>query len=619
MLERISQANDIKKIEMQDLPALADEIRAYMIDTVSRTGGHLASNLGAVELTMALHRTFTLPRDRIIWDVGHQCYTHKILTGRKEQMQTLRQEGGLSGFPRREESDCDAFDAGHSSNSISAGLGYVRARDLERKKYSVVSVIGDGAMTGGLAFEALNNAAELNTNYIIVLNDNHMSISENVGGLSRYLGRLRTSPAYTGLKGSVQRTLEKIPAVGDQLVEKIRRTKSSIKQLVIPGMFFEEMGITYLGPVDGHNIRALTRILREARQVQGAVLVHVLTEKGRGYLPAMQEPERFHGIGPFDAETGKSLGERKQSYTDVFGEEMLALANEESRLVAITAAMREGTGLHAFSGKYPDRFFDVGIAEGHAVTFAAGFALGGQIPVFAVYSSFLQRGFDQIMEDVCMQDLHVIFAVDRAGFVGADGKTHNGTFDVSYLSLMPGMTVMAPGDAGELRDMLRFAVSASGPVALRYPRDEAWLRDKDEREPIRLGKAEVIREGNTIALLSFGAVLRNVCEAAELLREKGYDPTVVNMRFARPIDSDLLRTLAQTHTVFMTIEENSVRGGFGEAVKRESEQMKLPVKVFHAAAQDAFTTHACRATQLAWAQLDAASLAQSAAAYYEGL
>ena len=583
MLERISQANDIKKIEMQDLPALADEIRAYMIDTVSRTGGHLASNLGAVELTMALHRTFTLPRDRIIWDVGHQCYTHKILTGRKEQMQTLRQEGGLSGFPRREESDCDAFDAGHSSNSISAGLGYVRARDLERKKYSVVSVIGDGAMTGGLAFEALNNAAELNTNFIIVLNDNRMSISENVGGLSRYLGRLRTSPAYTGLKGSVQRTLEKIPAVGDQLVEKIRRTKSSIKQLVIPGMFFEEMGITYLGPVDGHNIRALTRILREARQVQGAVLVHVLTEKGRGYLPAMQEPERFHGIGPFDAETGKSLGERKQSYTDVFGEEMLALADEESRLVAITAAMREGTGLHAFSGKYPDRFFDVG------------------------------------MEDVCMQDLHVIFAVDRAGFVGADGKTHNGTFDVSYLSLMPGMTVMAPGDAGELRDMLRFAVSASGPVALRYPRDEAWLRDKDEREPIRLGKAEVIREGNTIALLSFGAVLRNVCEAAELLREKGYDPTVVNMRFARPIDSDLLRTLAQTHTVFMTIEENSVRGGFGEAVKRESEQMKLPVKVFHAAAQDAFTTHACRATQLAWAQLDAASLAQSAAAYYEGL
>lgn len=424
MLEKINKPNDIHKIALADFPLLAEEIRQFLIESVSRTGGHLASNLGAVELTLALHNVLDLPQDRIIWDVGHQAYTHKILTGRKDGFAKLRQEGGMSGFPKRKESDCDAFDAGHSSNSISAGLGYVRARDLLGQNYRVVSVIGDGALTGGMAYEAMNNAAGLKTNFIIVLNDNNMSISKNVGGMSSYLSALRTAESYTGMKINVTKTLKKVPKIGPAIVDTMRKTKSSIKQLIIPGMLFENMGITYLGPVDGHNMRQMMRLFNEAKRVEGPVIVHVLTEKGRGYTPACVHPDRFHGTGPFDIKTGKSLSAKKSlTYTDVFSDTVTALGKEQKKLVCITAAMREGTGLKRFAKEFPDRFFDVGIAEEHAVSFAAGLALGGMIPVVAIYSSFLQRAVDQIVHDVCMQNLHVIFAIDRAGLVGADGET----------------------------------------------------------------------------------------------------------------------------------------------------------------------------------------------------
>ena len=611
MLEKINKANDIKQIPPEEMSKLAGEIREYLIRTVSHTGGHLASNLGVVELTLALHSVCTLPRDKIIWDVGHQCYTHKILTGRKEDMKNLRQEGGISGFPRREESPCDAYDGGHSSNSISAGLGYVRARDLRRQHYSVISVIGDGAFTGGMAYEALNNAADLKTNFMIVLNDNHMSISENVGGMSQYLAKLRTSPTYNGLKSSVQKHLEQIPGVGEELVSRIRRTKSSIKQLVIPGMFFEDMGITYLGPVDGHNVQAMIRVFREARRVQGAVLIHVLTEKGRGYLPAMKDPEVFHGLGPFDIKTGNPLARSGKSYTDVFAETMLEIAGEEPKLAAVTAAMREGTGLKHFAEQYPERYFDTGIAEEHAVTFAAGLALGGQIPVVAVYSAFLQRAFDQIMDDVCMQKLHVIFAVDRAGLVGADGRTHQGCFDLSYLSMLPGMTVMAPKDARELKEMLRFAVSYDGPAALRYPRGEAWTGPEEsgtESMPIEYGKAEILHRGSGAALLAVGAAVRTVWETAERLRKEGLDPTIVNMRFVKPFDQDTLRILAGNHKAFFTVEENVSAGGLGEAVRCFVSEQELPVRVMTAAVPDTYIRYGTVDGQRRQAGLDPGSL-----------
>ena len=461
-----------------------------MIESVSRTGGHLASNLGVVELTLALHNVLDFPDDKLIWDVGHQAYTHKILTGRKGEFETLRKEGGLSGFPKRGESNCDSFDAGHSSDSISAGLGYVHARDLLGENYHVVSVIGDGALTGGMAYEALNNAAELETNFIIVLNDNNMSISPNVGGMSNYLSVIRTAEAYTAM------------------VDAVRRTKSSIKQLFIPGMLFENMGLTYLGPVDGHNMRQMMRLFNEAKRVKGPVVVHVLTEKGRGYEPARQNPDMFHGIGPFDIKTGKPTQKKVcPGYTDVFADALCQVAAEEEKLVAITAAMPDGTGLKKFSQRFPDRFFDVGIAEEHAVSFAAGLALGGVVPVVAIYSSFLQRAVDQMLHDVCMQKLHVIFAVDRAGLVGADGETHQGNFDISYLSMMPGLTVMAPKNDWELKEMLRFAVKADGPVAIRYPRGNAYQGLQEYQTAVEMGKSEVLHSGCKVAVLALGSMV----------------------------------------------------------------------------------------------------------------
>ena len=592
MLEKINRPNDIHKIALADFPALAAEIREFLIESVSKTGGHLASNLGVVELTLALHNVLDLPADKIIWDVGHQAYTHKILTGRKEGFANLRKEGGMSGFPKRKESDCDSFDAGHSSNSISAGLGYVRARDLLGQNHRVVSVIGDGSLTGGMAYEALNNAAELETNFIIVLNDNNMSISKNVGGMSSYLSALRTAEAYTGMKISATKMLKKVPKVGPAIVDTMRRTKSSIKQLIIPGMLFENMGITYLGPVDGHNMRQMMRLFNEAKRVEGPVLVHVLTEKGRGYTPACVHPDRFHGTGPFDIKTGRSISQKKSpAYTDVFSDTMTALGKEHKKLVGITAAMPDGTGLKKFGQEFPDRLFDVGIAEEHAVSFAAGLALGGIIPVVAIYSSFLQRAVDQILHDVCMQNLHVIFAVDRAGLVGADGETHQGCFDLSYLSMMPNMTVMAPKNDWELSKMLEFAVYTAGPCAIRYPRGNAYQGLEEFQAPVQYGRSEVLHRGNKAAILSVGSMTA-VCEQVyKDLKAEGYDPTFVNARFVKPLDTALLDELAEDHTLFVTVEENVKNGGFGEHVASYMEACHPNARVLSIAIWNRFVEH----------------------------
>ena len=592
ILDKIKKPNDIHKIPLAEFPQLADEIRSFLIESVSRTGGHLASNLGVVELTLALHNVLDFPDDKLIWDVGHQAYTHKILTGRKGEFETLRKEGGLSGFPKRGESNCDSFDAGHSSDSISAGLGYVHARDLLGESYHVVSVIGDGALTGGMAYEALNNAAELETNFIIVLNDNNMSISPNVGGMSNYLSAIRTAEAYTGMKISLNKAVKKIPRVGTAMVDAVRRTKSSIKQLFIPGMLFENMGLTYLGPVDGHNMRQMMRLFNEAKRVKGPVVVHVLTEKGRGYEPARQNPDMFHGIGPFDIKTGKPTQKKVcPGYTDVFADALCQVAAEEEKLVAITAAMPDGTGLKKFSQRFPDRFFDVGIAEEHAVSFAAGLALGGVVPVVAIYSSFLQRAVDQMLHDVCMQKLHVIFAVDRAGLVGADGETHQGNFDISYLSMMPGMTVMAPKNDWELKEMLRFAVKADGPVAIRYPRGNAYQGLQEYQAAVEMGKSEVLHSGCKVAVLALGSMVEICADVCSELQKAGIDPTFVNVRFVKPLDIALLDQLAKNHSLVVTVEENVQNGGFGQHVCGYMEEHHPAVQVLPVAIPDRFVPH----------------------------
>ena len=589
VLERIQKEDDIKKLKESELDTLAEEIRQFLVEKISKTGGHLASNLGVVELTMAMHLAFSLPKDKIIWDVGHQAYTHKILTGRKDEFKNLRQEGGLSGFPKRSESPCDAYDAGHSSNSISAGLGYVHARDILGQKHHVVSVIGDGALTGGMAYEALNNAAELKTNFIIIINDNNMSISRNVGGMSTYLSALRTAEAYTGMKMGVTKALKKVPKVGTALVDTMRKTKSSVKQLFIPGMLFENMGLTYLGPVDGHNMRQMMKLFNEAKRVEGPVVVHVLTKKGRGYEPASAHPDRFHGTGPFDIKTGRVLQKKTvPGYTDVFSKALVSLGEKNKKLTAITAAMPDGTGLVEFSRRFPDRFFDVGIAEEHAVSFAAGLALGGLVPVVAIYSSFLQRAVDQILHDVCMQKLHVIFAVDRAGLVGADGETHQGCFDLSYLSMMPNMTVLAPKNDRELEEMLAFAVSFDGPIAIRYPRGSAHQGLQEYQAPVEYGRSEIIRKGKKIAVLGVGSMIPSCMEICKGLKDDGYDPTFVNVRFVKPLDVDLLDELAKDHSLFVTVEENVKSGGYGEHVSAYMEACHPEIRVLSAAVWDRF-------------------------------
>lgn len=592
MLEKIQKPNDIKKIPADQLPALAEEIREFIIESLSKTGGHLASNLGVVELTIAMHRVFDLPKDKLIWDVGHQSYTHKILTGRKDGFETLRREGGISGFPKRSESDCDVFDTGHSSTSISAGVGYVRARELKKENYSVVSIIGDGALTGGMAYEALNNAASLKSNFIIVLNDNEMSITENVGGMSSYLSGLRTASACTGFKMDVTKALNRIPGIGPGMVDAMRKTKSSIKQIIIPGMLFEDMGLTYLGPVDGHNIPQLIKTFQEAKRFEGPILVHVLTQKARGYEPAMRHPARFHGAGPFDVKTGLPVGKSNPTYTDVFSTVMRKMGDRRKDVAAVTAAMMTGVGLKRFSNMFPDRCFDVGIAEEHAVTFAAALSLGGITPVVAIYSSFLQRAYDQIMHDVCMQNLHVVFAIDRAGLVGYDGETHHGIFDLSYLGSMPNMTILAPKNLWELSDMIKFAVDYDGPIAVRYPRGEAYTGLKEFRAPICLGKSEVIHEGSRVALLAVGSMVKMAEEVQKQLKERmDMDAALVNARFVKPIDEELLRSFADTYELVVTLEENVKDGGFGERVLAFAEEEDLPFGVEIIALPDRFIPH----------------------------
>ena len=592
LLEKIEQSSDIKKLKEEDYPVLAEEIRQFLLEKISHTGGHLASNLGVVELTMALHLAFDLPTDKIIWDVGHQSYTHKLLSGRKDGFDELRQFGGMSGFPKRKESPYDAFDTGHSSTSISAGLGIAQAREIMGDSYSVVSIIGDGALTGGMAYEALNNAAQMKKNFIIVLNDNEMSISKNVGGMSKYLSNVRTKESYAELKINVVKGLSSIPFIGKGLSNGLYTVKNLIKQLFVPGMLFEDMGITYLGPVDGHNVKEMIRVFKEAKRVRHAVLVHVLTKKGKGYEPAEKNPARFHGVEPFDIATGKPLKEKKYpSYTDIFSEKICSLAQKNKKLVAITAAMPDGTGLSKFAAKYPERFFDVGIAEAHAVTSAAGMAAAGLKPVVAVYSSFLQRGYDQVLHDVCIQNLPVLFAIDRAGLVGSDGETHQGIFDISFLSLVPGMSIMAPKNLWELQDMLEFGMEFNGPLAVRYPRGQAYRGLEGFSAPIEYGRAEMLYEEKDIALFALGSMVSTGEHVREKLKEKGYSCTLVNARFVKPLDTDMIDRLCRSHRLIVTMEENVLRGGMGMCATRYIHEHYPEIRVIQVALPDAYVEH----------------------------
>ena len=621
VLERMNKPNDIKKLSDEELKVLADEIREFLINKISVTGGHLASNLGVVELTMALHRALDLPKDKIIWDVGHQSYTHKLLTGRREGFDELRKYGGMSGFPKRKESECDSFDTGHSSTSISAGLGYAHAREITGEDYKVVSVIGDGALTGGMAYEAMNNAANLKSNFIIVLNDNNMSISENVGGMSSYLAGFRTADAYLGLKNNVMNSLNKIPVYGERVVKHIRKTKSGIKQFLIPGMFFEEMGIMYLGPVDGGDLKAMEKLLKEAMNVDGPVLVHVLTHKGAGYAPAERHPARCHGTEPFQIETGLPVKPRiKANYTDIFSTVMRKLGDRDDKVVAVTAAMADGTGLKRFHNMFPERFFDVGIAEEHAVTFAAGLAAAGLKPIFAGYSSFLQRAYDQILHDVCIQNLPVVFAIDRAGLVGSDGETHQGIFDISYLSTIPNMTIMAPKNKWELSDMVKYAVDYEAPIAIRYPRGEAYDGLKEYRAPISLGKSEWIYRESEIVLFALGSMVKIAEKVRDALKEKGYACSLINARFAKPLDEETLRTITTNHKLIVTMEENVINGGMGEHVTEFYGQNEMEsVHVLNIAIPDEYVEHGNVDILRKEVGIDAETITRRTVAAYEKL
>ena len=590
-LDRINEANDIKKIELEAYDALASEIRSFIIKSVSEHGGHLASNLGVVELTMALHLCMDFPNDKLIWDVGHQAYTHKLLTGRKEDFSGLRTFGGMSGFPKHKESPCDAFDTGHSSTSISAALGYARARDLKGEDRTVVAVIGDGSLTGGMAYEALNNVSHLKSNMIIVLNDNKMSISENVGGLSKHLTALRTRESYMDFKMDVEKKLKQIPHGGDSVARSVKKSKDSIRQLFVKGGFFEDFGIKYIGPIDGHDIKEMVRVLNALKRLNEPVVMHVVTQKGRGYVPAEQNPSAFHGVGSFDIATGESLASKSLTYTSVFSKTICRLGKAHPDVVTICAAMPDGTGLTAFKKHFPDRFFDVGIAEQHAVTFAAGLAAGGMHPFVAVYSSFLQRAYDQIIHDVCIQNLPVVFCVDRAGLVGADGETHQGIFDLSYLSMIPNMTVCAPKNKYELYDMLYFAYQYHGPIAIRYPRGSAYEGFKNMRPPIEYGKSELMFEGEKIALVAVGSMVQTAVQVCEKLLDKGINATVVNARFVCPLDTECLDRLSRDHQWIVTMEENVLKGGFGEACGDYLLAKHEDVRLIHVGVPDVYVEH----------------------------
>ena len=590
-LDRIKEATDIQKIAPEAYDALASEIRSFIIESVSEHGGHLASNLGVVELTMALHLCMDFPNDKLIWDVGHQAYTHKLLTGRKEDFSGLRTFGGMSGFPKHKESPCDAFDTGHSSTSISAALGYARARDLKGEDRTVVAVIGDGSLTGGMAYEALNNVSHLKSNMIIVLNDNKMSISENVGGLSKHLTALRTRESYMDFKMDVEKKLKQIPHVGDSVARSVKKSKDSIRQLFVKGGFFEDFGIKYIGPIDGHDIKEMVRVLNALKRLNEPVVMHVVTQKGRGYVPAEQNPSAFHGVGSFDIATGESLASKSLTYTSVFSKTICRLGKAHPDVVTICAAMPDGTGLTAFKKHFPDRFFDVGIAEQHAVTFAAGLAAGGMHPFVAVYSSFLQRAYDQIIHDVCIQNLPVVFCVDRAGLVGADGETHQGIFDLSYLSMIPNMTVCAPKNKYELYDMLYFAYQYHGPIAIRYPRGSAYEGFKNMRPPIEYGKSELMFEGEKIALVAVGSMVQTAVQVREKLLDKGINATVVNARFVCPLDTECLDRLSRDHQWIVTMEENVLKGGFGEACGDYLLAKHEDVRLIHVGVPDVYVEH----------------------------
>ncbi|MDA8096846.1 MAG: 1-deoxy-D-xylulose-5-phosphate synthase [Clostridia bacterium] len=567
ILERINTPRDLRPLSLDDMDTLAGEIRELIVQTVSQTGGHLAPSLGVVELCLALHRVFQAPNDRIIWDVGHQCYAHKIITGRRDQFGTLRQYEGLSGFPSRLESIYDIFGTGHSSTSISAAVGLAVARDIRGDERSVVAVIGDGAMTAGMAFEALNHAGHLRKRLVVVLNDNEMSIARNVGALSGYLSRLRTDPMYSRGKEEFETLMRRIPAIGPRVLKWGERVKDSLKYLVVPGMLFEELGFTYLGPVDGHNIAAMISVFNQAKTADGPVLVHVLTRKGKGYAPAEANPDKFHGVGPFEIDTGKTQKGPRVTYTEVFGRTVVRLAHDDERVVAITGAMTTGTGLVEFSSQYPDRFFDVGIAEQHAVTLAAGLAVEGMRPVVTIYSTFLQRAFDQVVHDVCLQNLPVVFALDRGGLVGDDGPTHQGAFDLSYLRMIPNIVVAAPKDENELQHLLKSAVDHSGPIAVRYPRGTGTGCPLDqELKSIPIGKGEVVKDGDDVTLLAIGNMVQVAVEAAETLATKGINAAVINARFIKPLDIDLITRYAKRTRIVITLEENTTSGGFGSAV-----------------------------------------------------
>lgn len=589
LLEKLNKPNDIKKIPKSEYGRLAKEIRRFLVNNVSKTGGHLASNLGAVELTIALHSVLDLPKDKIIWDVGHQSYTHKILTGRREQFSKLRKYSGLSGFPKRNESECDAFDTGHSSTSISAALGMAAADELDGKDSTIVAVIGDGALTGGMAYEALNNLSSLKRNFIIILNDNNMSISENVGGMSEYLNKIRIGEKYNDLKMDVENSLNKIPKVGNKLVKGVKRTKDSIKQFFVPGGLFDELGITYIGPVDGHDINLMIDILSDAKKLDHPVLIHLFTKKGYGYRFAMENPSKFHGIDPFNKYTGETLGSSpKESYTQVFSKKLVAMGQEDKDIVAITAAMPDGTGLSLFKENFPERFFDVGIAEEHAVTFAAGLAANGKKPFLSIYSSFYQRAYDQIIHDVCIQKLPVKLIFDRAGLVGRDGETHQGLFDISFLSSIPNMTVISPMDGEELKRALDFVQDFNAPVAVRFPRGEAYCYPGNTKDEFSYGKSRMLIKGKDVAIIAVGGMVEETVKAMELLKEKGITPTLVDARFLKPFDTEMIEELSLHHSAIYTIEEGIKHGGFGEGIVTYVSEKELDVKVHVIAIKDIF-------------------------------
>lgn len=618
LLDGINGPQDLKSLSLGQLEKLAGEIRELLIHTVSANGGHLAPNLGVVELTLALHRTFNSPNDKFIWDVGHQAYVHKILTGRHRQFSTLRQTGGISGFPKRCESPHDVFGVGHSSTSISSALGVALARDMSGDKYNVIGIIGDGSLTGGQAYEALNHAGHLNINLTVILNDNEMSIAKNVGAMSEYLAKMRTAPTYSKVKHDIEYLLRRIPAIGESVAKTAERVKDSLKYFLVPGMLFEELGFTYFGPIDGHNIPLILDVLAKTKGIKGPVLIHLLTQKGKGYAPAECNADKFHGVGPFCIETGEIIKNGgAPSYTQVFGDTLVKLAEQNPDIVAITAAMPEGTGLKKFSARFPERFFDVGIAEQHAVTLAAGMATQGKRPVVAIYSTFLQRGYDQILHDVCLQNLPVIFMLDRAGIVGEDGATHHGVFDYSFLRHIPNIIMMAPKDEEELRHMLYTATQLNAPVAIRYPRGSGvGAEGKADFTQLELGKSEELLSGKDVVFLAIGTMAAACCQAAALLADKGIAAGVVNARFVKPLDGQLIRQLARDKGIIITVEDNVLAGGFGSAVLEYINAQHLNwVKVLRLGLPDKYIEHGPRNHLLARHGLDHQGIAASAEAF----